>query len=59
MATAISLRHRRTQNWKQFFYEFSHFESTCFEVYLKLVSEQFTDSLKIIQLDHASAHTAG
>ncbi|MGC8714732.1 MAG: transposase, partial [Leptodesmis sp.] len=27
-------------------------------VYLKLISEQFADSLNIIQLDKASAHTA-
>lgn len=43
---------------ESFFYEFSHLDSACFEVYLKLVSEQFADSCNIIQLDNASAHTA-
>ncbi len=43
---------------EHFFYEFSHLDSACFEVYLKLVSEQFPRSLNIIQLDNASAHTA-
>ena len=43
---------------ESFFYEFSHLDGACFEVYLKLISEQFADSLNIIQLDNASAHTA-
>jgi len=43
---------------ESFFYEFSHLDSACFEVYLKLVSEQFAESLNIIQLDNTSAHTA-
>lgn len=43
---------------ERFFYEFSHRDSSCFELYLKLVSEQFPDSLNLIQLDNASAHSA-
>lgn len=43
---------------EHFFYAFSHLDRVCFEVYLKLVSEQFPHSLNIIQLDHAPAHTA-
>lgn len=43
---------------ESFFYEFSHLDSACFEVFLNLVSEQFPHSLNIIQLDNASAHTA-
>ncbi|BAU13035.1 transposase [Leptolyngbya sp. NIES-3755] len=42
-----------------FFYEFSHLDHICFEQFLKLVSEQFPDSLNIIQLDNSGAHTAG
>lgn len=43
---------------ESFFYEFCHLDSACFEVYLKLVSQQFAESLNIIQLDNASAPTA-
>ena len=42
----------------QFFYEFSHLDSQCFQLFLRLVSQQFPDSLNVIQLDRASAHTA-
>lgn len=41
-----------------FFYEFSHLDHVCFEQFLKLVSQQFPDSLHIIQLDNSGAHTA-
>jgi len=40
------------------FYEFTHLNSECFEIFLKLVSEQFKDSLLIIQVDQAGAHKA-
>lgn len=43
---------------EQFFYEFSHLDSICFELFLKLVSQAFPDTLNLIQLDQASAHTA-
>ncbi|HEY9847429.1 MAG TPA: IS630 family transposase [Candidatus Caenarcaniphilales bacterium] len=43
---------------ESFFYEFSHLDGACFELFLNLVSQQFPDSLNIIQLDNASAHTA-
>lgn len=42
---------------ESFFYEFSHLDSECFERFLNLVSQQFPDSLNIIQLDNASAHS--
>jgi transposase len=42
-----------------FFYEFSHLDHICFEQFLKLVSQQFPDSLNIVQLDNSGAHTAG
>jgi transposase len=42
-----------------FFYEFSHLDPICFEQLLKLVSQEFPDSLNIIQLDNSGAHTAG
>lgn len=43
---------------ESFFYEFSHLDSVCFEHFLNLVSQQFPNSLNIIQLDNCSAHTA-
>jgi DDE superfamily endonuclease len=41
-----------------FFYEFSHLDSVCFERFLTLVSQHFPDTLNLMQLDQASAHTA-
>jgi hypothetical protein len=41
-----------------FFYEFTHLNSDCFQVFLDLVSEQYKDSLLIMQLDQAGAHKA-
>ena len=43
---------------EHFFYEFTHLNSECFQVFLNLVSEQFKDSILIIQLDQAGAHKA-
>jgi hypothetical protein len=41
-----------------FFYEFTHLNSDCFQVFLDLVSEQYKDCILIIQLDQAGAHKA-
>ena len=43
---------------EHFFYEFTHLNSDCFQVFLNLVSEQFHDSILIMQLDQAGAHKA-
>jgi len=43
---------------EHFFYEFTHLNSACFQVFLNLVSEQYQDSILIIQLDQAGAHRA-
>jgi transposase len=43
---------------ESFFYEFTHLNSDCFQVFLDLVSEQYKDSLLIMQLDQAGAHKA-
>ena len=43
---------------EHFFYEFTHLNSDCFQVFLDLVSEQFHDSILIMQLDQAGAHKA-
>ena len=40
------------------FYEFTHLNSECFQVFLDLVSEQYKDSILLIQLDQAGAHKA-
>lgn len=41
-----------------FFYEFSHLDGECFNQYLTLFSQAFSEELHIIQLDNAPAHTA-
>jgi hypothetical protein len=43
---------------EHFFYEFTHFNTDCFQVFLNLVSEHFSDSILIIQLDQAGCHRA-
>jgi len=43
---------------EHFFYEFTHFNTDCFQVFLNLVSERFSDSILIIQLDQAGCHRA-
>lgn len=43
---------------EHFFYEFTHLNTDCFQVFLNLVSEQFPDSILIIQLDQAGCHRA-
>jgi hypothetical protein len=39
-----------------FFYEFSHFDTTCFECFLQLVSPTYPGVLNVIQLDQAPVH---
>lgn len=43
---------------EHFFYEFSHLNSDCFQVFLNLISEYFADSILILQLDQAGCHRA-
>jgi transposase len=43
---------------ESFFYEFSHLDTACFEVFLELLSEQYPDVLNVIQLDQAPAHSS-
>lgn len=43
---------------EHFFYEFTHLNTDCFQAFLNLVSEQFHDSILIIQLDQAGCHRA-
>lgn len=43
---------------EHFFYEFTHFNTDCFQVFLDLVAAQFHDSVLIIQLDQAGCHRA-
>jgi len=42
-----------------FFLKFSHLDANCFEYYLTQLSNAFPDYLNIMQMDSASAHTAG
>ncbi len=41
-----------------FFWEFSHLNSDCFQIFLNLISENFADSMLIIQLDNGAFHKA-
>jgi hypothetical protein len=43
---------------EHFFFEFSHLNTDCFQVFLNLVSQQFKDDLLIIQLDNGGFHKA-
>src|SRR4028119_409658 len=41
---------------ESFFFEFSHLNTDCFQVFLNLVAEQFKDDLLILQLDNGGFH---
>lgn len=41
-----------------FFWEFYHLNTDCFPIFLNLISQQFEDSLLIIQLDNRAFHKA-
>ena len=43
---------------RSFFYEFSHFNSDCLGIYLKLFAQKYQKQIHIIQLDNASIHRA-
>ena len=43
---------------RSFFWEFSHFNSDCFELYLQQFSQEYSQEIHIIQLDNAPCHTA-
>ena len=41
-----------------FFWEFTHLNSVCFEIFLDLFSEHYPDELHIIQLNNGALHKA-
>lgn len=43
---------------EHFFYEFTHCHTDCFQRFLELVSQQYPDSILILQLDQAGWHKA-
>lgn len=43
---------------QHFFFEFTHLNTDCFQVFLNLVSQQFHNELLIIQLDNGAFHKA-
>lgn len=43
---------------EHFFFEFSHLNTDCFQVFLNLGAQQFQDDLLIIQLDNGGFHKA-
>lgn len=40
------------------FYEFSHLNTDCFQVFLNLIAQQFADEVIILQLDNGAFHKA-
>lgn len=43
---------------EHFFYEFTHLNSQCFQIFLELVGQKFPDDILIIQLDNGGFHKA-
>ena len=43
---------------ESFFYEFSHLDSLCYQHFLKLVSDHWSDSIVVIQMDQGKFHSA-
>lgn len=43
---------------EHFFFEFSHLNTDCFQVFLNLIAQQFKDDLVILQLDNGGFHKA-
>jgi hypothetical protein len=43
---------------ENFFYEFSHMDSACFQIYLREFARCYPEDLHIIQLDNGPLHTA-
>ena len=43
---------------ENFFFEFTHLNSQCFQIFLELVSQNFPDDLLVIQLDNGGFHKA-
>jgi hypothetical protein len=41
---------------ESFFWEFSHLDSSCFQSFLDKFSQEFPDSLNLLQLDNGSFH---
>lgn len=41
---------------KSFFYEFSHLNTDCFQIFLDLTVSHFADSIIIMQVDQAACH---
>lgn len=46
------------QTGTSFFYEFSHLDTECFEIFLRQFSQVYPQDLHIVQLDNGSFHKA-
>lgn len=46
----LSLRHCKAKTGEHFFFEFSHLDTDCFQIFINLISEHYLDDLLIIQL---------
>ncbi|MGF1458303.1 MAG: IS630 family transposase [Leptolyngbyaceae cyanobacterium] len=54
----LSLWDGGTRDGEHFFYAFTHCNTECFQRFLKLVAQQYPDSIVVIQLDQAGWHQA-
>ena len=43
---------------ESFFYEFSHLNTDCFQIFLDLAAAKFADSIIVMQVDQAACHRA-
>ena len=41
---------------ESYFYEFSHLDSQCFQLFVNQLSQEFPETLNFLQLDNASFH---
>ena len=41
---------------ESYFYEFSHLDSDCFQLFINQLSQEFPESLNFVQLDNAKFH---
>ena len=48
----------KPKSGENFFWEFSHMDSACFQVYLQKFARAYPEDLHIIQLDNGPLHTA-
>ena len=54
----VAVRGSRTTNRREFFYEFTHLDTVCFEKFLELFASKYLRDLHIIQVDNGGFHNS-